>query len=183
LRTKVKGFHWLARKDEGGLGGEWYHVPVTETYRRQIEREAKALLEQEHPGGVHPSQVEFVAGNMLRYESCRRHGKVRLSRALVKTPEFVVIAAIAHELGHACTTQEDFEKRKRIIDDEWASESCADYYAYRWGFGREIRRHNKTRYVRHHGGLPGDIITVGIDDIVLRYRVTRNFYYQRINDE
>lgn len=43
----------------------------------------------------------------------------------------------AHELGHACTRSDDFERRLRVPgpeDWEWTAELCAQYYAYKWGF-------------------------------------------------
>lgn len=108
---------------------------------------------------------------------------MHLCQELADAPEFKLLATIAHELGHAATTQGDFEKRDNALggDAQWASESCADYYAYRWGFGRQVRRSQQTRRLGHHGGLPGQVIEIGgPNGTTLRYRVTRHFYYRRV---
>jgi len=80
----------------------------------------------------------------------------------------------AHELGHAATRPEDLERRG-ALDDEWQSELAADWYAYKWGFGRQIARQRKTRVWQHHGPPPGSTFEESIDGIVYHYRITRNF--------
>jgi len=185
LRRKVRGFHWLPKEEaQNGTLGHWKRVPITKAFQLETEREAKALLRQEYPCRLHPppKHVRHLA-DALRQEEHRRPGKVHLCRELTDAPEFRLLSTIAHELGHAATTQEDFEKRDSALggDSEWASESCADYYAYRWGFGRQVRRCQRTRRVGHHGGLPGDVIQIaGPTGKSLKYRVTRNFYYRRV---
>jgi hypothetical protein len=82
-------------------------------------------------------------------------------------------ATLVHEFGHACTREDD-RRRRTAPCDEWASEACADWYAYKWGFGRLIRKHAKTRQLGHHGALPGQ--TIEIDGA--RYRMTRAFCYR-----
>ena len=81
-------------------------------------------------------------------------------------------AIAAHEFGHACTRQEDIERRN-APSDEWASEAAADWYAYRWGFGRRIRRDRKLTDWVHHGVSPGG----KIGDFGKTYKVSRNFVY------
>lgn len=181
LRAKVKGFHWLPQEEaRNGTRGRWKRVPITKAFRVEVEREAKALLERAYPTGVHPDRIAFLAETLI-HEQCRQPGKVQLCRELADAPEFQLLATIAHELGHAAATQDDFERRDHVLgDSEWASESCADYYAYRWGFGRQVRKTNQTRDLGHHGGLPGDIIEIGnpLDGTFRRYKVTRHFYYR-----
>jgi hypothetical protein len=84
-------------------------------------------------------------------------------------------ATIAHELGHAMTRYEDIWRRNCSFNSEWASELAADWYAYRWGFGREIAASRKGRHFAHHCVGPGQTIEVEIDGGAYRYRVTRNF--------
>lgn len=82
---------------------------------------------------------------------------------------------IAHEFGHACVTQKDLDKRG-AAGDEWAEELSADWYAYKWGFGREIARRRKTRKFSHHGPTPGQLFSIGGPDVEeLHFRVTRSF--------
>ncbi len=81
---------------------------------------------------------------------------------------------LAHELGHAATRSEDLERRGPI-SDEWSSELAADWYAYKWGFGRQIARERKTRDWLHHGPCPGSTFKESYDGKIYHYRVTRNF--------
>ena len=100
------------------------------------------------------------------------------------------LATVAHELGHACTVEREFE-RLDGFDSEWASEMCADRCAYRWGFGREIARARPTREFGHHGPGPGQIFTLGPGEfpdwpdreVVYRFRVTRAFHIRLIQIE
>jgi hypothetical protein len=89
-----------------------------------------------------------------------------------------MVAVVAHELGHVATTRDDFDRRDGL-DGEWASESCADYYAYRWGFARAIRRHQRSRNLGHHGTLPGGIITI---DGIGTFKMTRNFHLHPVEN-
>jgi hypothetical protein len=83
------------------------------------------------------------------------------------------VAVVAHALGHVCTRKNDFFERDGL-DAEWASEVCADFYAYRWGFGRNIGQHRRSRSFGHHGPGPGQEFTAEHEGIVRRYRVTRD---------
>lgn len=70
-------------------------------------------------------------------------------------------ALVAHELGHVATREEDIKRRGGPCE-EWASEATADWYVYRWGYGREQHRTN-TRHPRdfaHHGGQPGEHVEI-----------------------
>jgi hypothetical protein len=83
-------------------------------------------------------------------------------------------ATIAHELGHACTSNDDCERRG-VLDDEWASELAADWYAYKWGFGRLIARDRKNRNWLHHGPAPRSHFSIIGGDTTFHYRVSRRF--------
>jgi hypothetical protein len=66
---------------------------------------------------------------------------------------------VAHEFGHACTRFVDIVRRC-APEDEWASEAAADWYAYKWGFGRYIAICRRTRAWLHHGPAPGSWIEI-----------------------
>jgi hypothetical protein len=84
-------------------------------------------------------------------------------------------AVIAPEFGHVCTRMGDRNRRGCIYAEEWISELAADWYAYKWGFGRLIARHRKHRDWGHHAPAPGSTFTVTHDDTTCRFRVTRSF--------
>ena len=81
-----------------------------------------------------------------------------------------LVSTIAHELGHAATRDEDLERRGGP-SDEWSSELAADWYAYRWGFGREIAKWRARRDSLHHCAGPGQTVIDGDRE----YVVTRSF--------
>jgi hypothetical protein len=87
------------------------------------------------------------------------------------------VALVAHELGHACTTLEDRDRRGACWTAEWAEELAADWYAYKWGFGRIIARNRRYRNWMHHGAAPRSTFAVESpsEGVVHHYRVTRNF--------
>ena len=82
---------------------------------------------------------------------------------------------LAHELGHAATRFEDLERRGSVCSQEWRSELVADWYAYKWGFGRDIAKSRKTRDWMHHGPPPGSSWEEEVDGKIYHYRITRNF--------
>lgn len=86
-----------------------------------------------------------------------------------------LIATLAHEFGHACTTSDDLSRRKSP-SDEWDSELSADWYAYKWGFARFIARHRKDREWLHHLVGPGHWFEYN----GTRYLISRNFVCKRI---
>jgi hypothetical protein len=94
-----------------------------------------------------------------------------------------LVALVAHELGHACTREEQFDRRTPDNDEEWASEMCADYYAYKWGFGRAIAARRRRRELAHHGPTPRQEFTLESGEDVARYRVTRRFYIHFVQSE
>ncbi len=106
----------------------------------------------------------FWQNSAFYFDPDNNPGEVLLKDAVHKN----AIANVAHELGHVCTREKDRQRRRNLFNSEWISEMCADYYAYKWGFGRQIERGRKTRDFRHHGPGPGDVVA--------GYRVTKNFF-------
>ena len=93
-------------------------------------------------------------------------------------PPASLVAVVAHELGHACTMFSDLWRRfapGTPLDDGWAREFAADWYAYKWGFGRALARHRKERDWMHHGPGPGQTFTQEFDGVEYAFRVTRSF--------
>jgi len=106
-------------------------------------------------------------------------GEIKLAKRVAELPESRQIAVVAHELGHAATTMMDFCKRD-VLDEGWTSEICADYYAYKWGFGRQIRAHQRCRVFDHNPLLPGDIVEI---EGIGRFTLTRAFYIKFLSDK
>jgi hypothetical protein len=98
----------------------------------------------------------------------------------VEEGELAAIAA--EEFGHACTRQIDRERRK-APRDEWGGEAAADWYVYRWGFGRLKARYRKTRSLAHHGAAPGGTIMIDFEAHTETYRMTRSFVYHTVSTE
>ncbi len=92
------------------------------------------------------------------------------------TTDSALRALVAHELGHVTTTSEDVESRESQ-SDEWATEACAERYAYKWGFGRDCAKARKHRQLAHHGPGPGQVIEM----YGRRYRMTRSFHLREVD--
>lgn len=97
------------------------------------------------------------------------------------------LATIAHEFGHAATRQKDMERRTScIIPEHWLCEITADWYAYRWGFGREISIYRKMvdeqdpDNIRHRGPRPNQYFTLNWELGRITYYMTRNFVIHKI---
>ena len=87
---------------------------------------------------------------------------------------------LAHELGHAATREIDLTRRGvNPLGGDLTSELAADWYAYRWGFGREIARHRGKRDRTHSGPAPGSTFGVQEAGIVHTYEITRSFVIRR----
>jgi hypothetical protein len=94
----------------------------------------------------------------------------------------LAISIIAHELGHACTREKDWLERRDALGawDEFidgAGELCANYYAYKWGFGRRVGKERRFLTSAHRRLAPGSFFTVGPDGrgVIRRYRIDRRF--------
>lgn len=158
-----------SRADEGGSGrtlGEWVLYP-----------EPASMTQPPAPPGGH---AMFWKWNGV--------GRVELNEDITDET-WEAIAIVAHEFGHVAARQEDANRRGGS-NLEWVSESLADYYAFKWGFAREIRKHAKSgRSFGHHGTLPGKSATQYYPDLstcvfregglvtVITSRMTRGFYY------
>lgn len=139
------------RKQHGGTQGEW------------VKNEVKLSPEEQWQGVRQRDPIVLDA--LDGYPP----GVIYLAEA-----DTNLIALVAHELGHAATRSEDIKRRGDFSSDEWAHELAADWYAYRWGFGREIARDRKTRYVGHHLSGPNTRFSEECDGVRYHYRITRN---------
>lgn len=125
-----------------------------------------------------PENIADDRAQWDKWNDCWPHpGVVKVS-----THAEFLAGVLAHEFGHACTRWEDLERR-RAPTDEWASELAADWYAYKWGFGRLIAREKKTRDLLHHGPCPGETCELEKPDgSRQRFRVTRSFVFHEMMD-
>ena len=145
LRSQVRAIVPLSDEEAAdGTSGEWKPTPVDPA---------------DFPWGMIPYELEM-----------RPPGEVAVWEGL---EESQLVATLAHEFGHACTTSDVLERRN-ATSDEWASELAADWYAYKWGFGRQIARARKGRDHVHHCAGPGQIVEEFYEDNVRVSRVTRN---------
>ena len=150
LTVKVKVIKYLTQAEEAdGTVGEWRRWPLNQDPKNP---DTWTLTE------------------------CDALGVVLLKQCLSRDR---FIATLAHELGHACTTQGVFDRRESP-DSEWAHELAADWYAYRWGFGRYIARDRLTRRFAHHCAGPGKTLEESLPQsdgitVINTYRVTKNF--------
>jgi hypothetical protein len=157
VRRRLRGFVYFERRqEEPGTPGEWVHDP----------EEARRL----GPQTERPETWGRVEGNW------QASGCIRLSRAITRLRQGDLVAIIAHECGHVATRAREFDRREKYGDGEWAAELCADFYAARWGFERELRLWAPRRNVAHHAGLPGAVLIEGVGAEERRYRVDRHFY-------
>jgi hypothetical protein len=111
-------------------------------------------------------------------------GMVYLADPPAGADRAAILGLVAHEFGHVATKFFDL-RRRQALTDEWASELCADWYAYRWGYGRQIAADRKNRNWGHHCAGPGQGFSMdlpGADGIERRcyYRVTRNFCVRHV---
>jgi hypothetical protein len=102
-------------------------------------------------------------------------GTIELPEVSVEVDSGRLAALAAHEFGHACTREEDINRRN-APEDHWASESAANWYAYRWGFGQLVRA--LPTCFDLHGLRPGESIEI---EGVGSWRMSRNFVYHPID--
>ena len=172
LAQRILDIRWLPQEEEDrGFVGGW---------RPNGEIEPPDLV----PDRFLVGQVERLERNRMhrrQYEEGLK-GTLELARVCRNFSSWQITALITHELGHACTNYEDIERRNNprfdgFHADEWSLELCADWYAYRWGFGRVIRKAIPDRNPMHHLRGPGTILQT--DD--RWYRISRNFVFHEVN--
>ena len=156
LCRRVRRVGWLSGAEERVLG-EW-RVDRAEVMQLCDETQRNPRLW--HRQGTEP----YLA-----------RGWIGLPRGAARRPAEHLVALLAHECGHAVTRARDFNARERYGDGEWASELCADMYAFRWGFEAQMRAEAPFRDFTHHAVLPGQTIWQG--DVA--YRVDRRFFVRR----
>jgi len=184
LQYQVKCIEWLpAGIDDTRSMGHWTLMPpnLEELKAAKEEAEERIRSGQARPGW----SVNDVSRTLLDCGPGIRQGYVQFSRALTTERDSVLLAAAAHWLGRAATSHQDYKKRARALAEahapqythaEWA---CANYYAYRWGFGRQVR----NQYLRleenaaYWHQLPGDVFRMTFT----LWRVSRNFYFHLVN--
>ena len=168
LKARVSGFAYLNREDEDGRTlGKW------EPDRKEVVRLSP---QPDDPATWGRPDPYYVAP-----------GNVRLSRRAPRLGARDLAAVVAHECGHAVTREAEFEKRESCGDAEWASELCADWHAFKWGFEAEIRHQARRRSIAHHAVLPGETLSQEWeeDGVVVShvYKVDRNFYLRLVRKD
>lgn len=97
----------------------------------------------------------------------------------------LTIGTVAHELGHAFTSDDEIKSRCAPTYD-WANEVAADMHAMRWGLltCKDIQRRNinntGSRRSKFHYDLPP-----GAECVIYGqpYRMTKDFIFERIETE
>lgn len=161
LRRRVLGFHPLDLTTAPGMLGKW----VVDAH------EGRAYLEDE--------ERRFQARVRSPVIDARHHvrGVVLIAPGAARLSSTQLLGLVAHECGHVATREGDFMAREAAFrDGEWASELCADRYAFHWGFEAGIRAFAKIRSIGHHCVLPGDWIEYG----GARLKVDRNFFIRPV---
>jgi hypothetical protein len=152
LKSRVRMIRPLRQKIADGTCGEWIGRTFEQAY-----------------GG---NPFDFSDNIRLQWVECES-GVLELLES--GQTEAQIMATAAHELGHACSMNEDIERR-RAPDDEWGSEAAAEWYGYKWGFGRLLAAARKTYRLSHHG--PGPRQTVETDGRA--FKLSRNFVYHTV---
>lgn len=150
LRRRGLSFSWLPKEEtRNGTKGHFY-TEKPNISPCEVEKNPDIIDEPNWPGGV------------------------KISRELTDSS---VIAIIAHELGHAATISRDFHKRRRVFPSLYlADEACANKYAFKWGFSKQLRKERKRLgSAAQHLVLPGQSVQFG-EDV---YKMTRNFYLRK----
>lgn len=142
--------------NDGGTNGQWFLFPFQDFGEQATFYRMNG---GEHGQGY--GRMELLDDNQL-------------------TPDIV-----AHEMGHAFTSEDDLYKRNG--PDEWASEAAADMHAVRWGLltCESIRRRHAAAVAAeagncwmHHGPPPGG---GWIEYDGARWRLHENFEFERID--
>ncbi len=156
LRRRVVDFRYPPRPEDPSTQGEWNVDP-------------------EDVGRLH----RLIADDQSRWgdpEPCfTARGWITISRRAARLPWPRLIALVAHECGHVATRERNFTCRDGV-SSEWTSELCADMYAFKWGFERQIRINEPFRGFGHHCVLPGKKIGEDHDGTTTWWRVDRRFH-------
>ena len=159
IRRRVREIRYFAPEDDQpDTLGQWV---VDEEELRRLSHQQSAPGTWGRPAGQIPA-----------------YGRIMLTRRPIRHTEHLV-AIVAHECGHAATRERDFQKRDGY-SGEWASELCADFYAFKWGFEAELRKAFTRRPLNHYCGFPGETLEVGHGDDVQRFRVDKRFYLREL---
>ncbi len=122
--------------------------------------------------GVNTSPVDQVTRDICAWE------KQSVIMLAGRIPHDHLIAVVAHEFGHAATRAIDLYRRghKNNVESKWRSELTADWYAYKWGFGRQITEHRPMRDWRQHSTAPGSTFKKEYGDgEIFHFKISRNF--------
>jgi hypothetical protein len=142
---------------------------------RRVVREISPLLREDGDDGTLGEWKAFQAvaedPSTWGYDNDETPGVL----TLLEGAEDDLVGLVAHELGHACTTEQDRRRRGDCPFDEWTSELTADWYAYKWGFGRNVARRRHLRDWGHHGEAPGKNFSVERDGFRFYYHISRRF--------
>jgi hypothetical protein len=137
-----------------------------------------------------PREVTGADGRTVRRKTDRPPQRARFdipARIQLSTLGPALVATAAHELGHVCTRR--WDALKRYIAGApalWSEELCADYYAYKWGFGRAIAVDRlRRRDIALNLPRPGAAVTIAIplqrSEAKFTFRVTRHFYLRLVS--
>ncbi len=148
--------------------GERYPEDLARLQRRV--RQVLPLEPDVDASGVWLPDSEYEWAYVLKHEEyC--HGELFLAKDLMPS-EHVGVAA--HEFGHACTTARVLARRG-TEETRWAMELSANWYAYRWGFGRDVARIRDYFLSAEHCIAPDSIAYGRENEKTLTYHVSRRF--------
>lgn len=160
IRRRIRAFEYFTTSEEPGTLGQWVV---------DVEQARKLNPQSGRPSTWGRPEGMWQAG-----------GWIKLSRQVARMGWVHLVATIAHECGHVATRASEFEKRDGV-DSEWASEMCADWHAFRWGFEKQIRAHAPRRSIAHHAALPGEVISMDGPEGSQSWKVDRCFYLRPIS--
>lgn len=129
--------------------------------------------------GTFPERQAWLLDNGFdEWDGTRRPGTI----LLLDEPHKHTLATVAHELGHAVTTDDDLHDRGECPSDKWASELTADFHATRWGYAAEIAAHRPHRDWRHHCVGPGEWFEDQLaDGLMHRFEVDSDYVAREVS--
>lgn len=132
-------------------------LDVVDQIRRACPDDAERLLLAVRAVEPYAGDDEAVAGawtddrSPYSQEDMDSTGVVRVRE---DRPDVRLRLILAHEFGHAVTTDDDLFEQE-APSDEWSSECAANRYAHRWGFHEELKLFWDDADINHHGPPPG----------------------------